>query len=289
MNRIDANQTGGFPLTTNTLNFLQESYNLFNVLGQLAGNLSIITGCEVTGSSVGNGAVYIDGEVLPFIGGTLSPNVVIKETAQTREFENGEQKQVYFTRYATFGISTTSYKWADFKRVDNLQELMQKHQELAKNFQQHIHAWNDITDKPTVFPPKRHNHSWSSVTDKPSVFPPSAHTHSYNDLTDKPEFGGRVVIAGKVQANPRRILKVFTGTFSVHPIYEHRDWDCEHRIWHGLGHTDYVVTGHIVGNVNNRTIKFTCYEMHENYCCVVTADDDTTNMADFVFQITSFK
>ncbi len=257
MNRIYANQTGGFPMTTDTLNFLQESYNLFNVLGQLAGNLSIIAGCEIIGSSVGNGAVYINGEVLPFVGGTLSPNVVIKETIQTREFENGDHKQVYFTRFATFGISTTnSYKWADFNRVDSLQQLMQKCHELSETLRTHSHAWRDITAKPLQFPPTRHSHSWGSVTDKPLTFPPVVHTHSYNDLTDKPELGGRVVIAGKVGASPRRVLERYAGRFTV----------------------SY-----------GRNIKFNCYEMHANYCCVVTADDSSSNVSDFMFQITSFR
>ncbi len=289
MNKIYANQTGGFPLTTDTLNFLQESYNLFNVLGQLAGNLSIIAGCEITGSNVGNGAVYINGEVLPFVGGTLSANVVIKETIQTRAFENGEQKQVYFTRYATFGIATTSYKWADFIRVDNLQKLMQKIQSLVTDLNAHTHAWAAIQGKPAAFPPESHSHAWNAITGKPGVFPPATHTHSFNDLTDKPEFGGQVVIAGKIGCNPRRVLKKFAGNFSVAAYPQHSGWDDHHKIIHNLGHTDYVVTGAALGGNNRRTIKLNCFYMAANYCYVVTADDDTANYSDFVFQITSFK
>lgn len=123
MNKINFNQTGGFPLDTDVLNFMQSSYDIFNALGEMAGNLAILKGCEVTGSSVADGVVYIAGEVLPFRGGTLSTRVIIREEKRSLPFEDGESKEVETTRYATFGNGTTTYNWADFKRFHNLQEL----------------------------------------------------------------------------------------------------------------------------------------------------------------------
>ncbi|MDO4230227.1 MAG: hypothetical protein Q4C98_10460 [Capnocytophaga sp.] len=123
MNKINFNQTGGFPLDTDILNFMQSSYDLFNSLGEVAGNLAILRGCEVTGNSVANGVVYIAGEVLPFRGATASERVVIREEKRSLPFEDGESKEVEITRYATFGNGTTTYPWADFKRFHNLQEL----------------------------------------------------------------------------------------------------------------------------------------------------------------------
>lgn len=123
MNKINFNQTGGFPLDTDVLNFMQSSYDVFNALGEMAGNLAILKGCSVTGSSVADGVVYIAGEVLPFRGGTLSTNVIIREEKRSLPFEDGESKEVEITRYATFGNGATTYAWADFKRFHNLQEL----------------------------------------------------------------------------------------------------------------------------------------------------------------------
>lgn len=123
MNKINFNQTGGFPLDTDILNFMQSSYDLFNTLGELAGNLAILKGCEVTGSSVADGVVYIGGEVLAFRGATVSQRVVIKEEKRSLPFEDGETKEVETIRYATFGNGTTTYNWTDFKRFHNLQEL----------------------------------------------------------------------------------------------------------------------------------------------------------------------
>lgn len=126
MNKINFNQTGGFPLDTDILAFMQSSYDLFNTLGELAGNLSILKGCEVMGSNVTNGVVYIGGEILPFRGATISQRVVIKEEKRSLPFEDGENKELETIRYATFGNGTTTYNWADFKRIKNLQTINNK-------------------------------------------------------------------------------------------------------------------------------------------------------------------
>ncbi len=123
MNKINFNQTGGFPLDTDILAFMQNAYQIFNSLGELAGNLSILKGCEVTGINVASGYVYINGEVLPFRGGNSSQQVVIKEERRSLPFEDGENKEVETVRYATFGNGTTTYNWADFKRINPLREL----------------------------------------------------------------------------------------------------------------------------------------------------------------------
>lgn len=73
MNKINFNQTGGFPLETNTLDFLQNAYQLFGAFSALAGDLVILQGCTVTGSSVSDGVVIIGSEVLPFKKGVVSP------------------------------------------------------------------------------------------------------------------------------------------------------------------------------------------------------------------------
>lgn len=119
MNRLNFNQTGGFPLSTNILDAMQTAYSLFNKLGGLAGNLAIISGCEVSGNSVTDGVVYINGELLDFKGGTLAKNVIIREETESRIFEDGGNKPVIFKRHATFGSSTPdqTYAWEDFKRA----------------------------------------------------------------------------------------------------------------------------------------------------------------------------
>ena len=55
--------------------------------------------------------------------------------------------------------------------------------------------WNEVTNKPSTFPPEPHNHPraditdffsapfWSNIPDRPSTFPPDTHTHDASDIT----------------------------------------------------------------------------------------------------------
>ncbi len=116
MNYQNFNQGGGFPIKTQTLDEMQTAYSVFNAFGGLSGNFSIISGCEITGTTVNNGTVYINGELFEFQGGTIGLNVIITELNGIREFKDASQKDVVFTRFASFGVAANQYPWADFKR-----------------------------------------------------------------------------------------------------------------------------------------------------------------------------
>jgi len=117
MNQINFNQTGGFPLETDTLDQMQTAYSIFHAQGNMAGNLMILSGCEQTGNTLKPGIVFIDGQTLYFAGGTIGTNVIISETTENRVFENGEDKPVLIRRSVVFGTGIISWKWADFKRI----------------------------------------------------------------------------------------------------------------------------------------------------------------------------
>lgn len=123
MNKTNFIQTGGFPVKAERLQELQTAYSIFNHLGNLAGNFAIVSGCAVVGTNVNDGFVVINDELLEFKGGTVSDDVIIIETASSKEFKNGEVKEVHFERYATFGTSVESFPWADFKRPIQTKEI----------------------------------------------------------------------------------------------------------------------------------------------------------------------
>jgi hypothetical protein len=50
----------------------------------------------------------------------------------------------------------------------------------------YVPTWNEITGKPTEFPPVDHTHLWDEITNKPTSFTPEAHTHFWADISDKP-------------------------------------------------------------------------------------------------------
>lgn len=118
MNKSIFIQTGGYPLKGERLQELQTSFSIFNEFGALAGNFTIISGCELTGTKVGNGYININNEILEFreADGSGTPNVIIIEETVSRSFKNGAIKPVYVNRYATFGTAETSWPWSDFVR-----------------------------------------------------------------------------------------------------------------------------------------------------------------------------
>ena len=126
MDIINYNQAGGFPLTTDTLNFMQNAYKIFNAISGLTGNLAIISGCNKVGNTISNGVVAIDGEIYPFEGTTLGAKVIIKEIKTSQTFEDGSSKTVFVKKVATFGNGTKTYPWANFKRIMNNQEIESK-------------------------------------------------------------------------------------------------------------------------------------------------------------------
>ncbi|ENI5461178.1 hypothetical protein ABZG89_001186 [Flavobacterium psychrophilum] len=167
MNYQIFNQSGGFPFQTETLHEMQKAYTLFNKFCDLAGNYAIISGCLVTGGAVSNGAVFINGELLEFKGGQLGADVIIVEEITAQEFEDGNDKNVLFVRYATFGIGATSFPWTNFKRPKTTIELTEKTQaiqtkldDIEDGAEVNVQAdWNE-TD----------NTKKSYIKNKPSLF-----------------------------------------------------------------------------------------------------------------------
>lgn len=128
MNKSNFILTGGYPLKAERLQELEKAYTIFNSLGVLAGDLTIISGCVLTGTVVGNGVVYINGELMEFreADGAGTPDVIIIEEAVNRAFKNGVIKQVHTIRYATFGTAATSWPWTGFKRLDPIYLMMER-------------------------------------------------------------------------------------------------------------------------------------------------------------------
>ena len=125
MNNSNFVQTEGYPLTGERLQELQTTFQIFNAFGSLAGNLTIISGCNAVGSTVENGVVFINGELLEFRTAAFSVNstVIIIEEKVSKPFKNGTSKEVYAIRYATFGTADISWPWSSFKRPIETKEI----------------------------------------------------------------------------------------------------------------------------------------------------------------------
>lgn len=115
MNRIDFTQTGGFPLTQDTLNFLQNAYQTpLEGLGKfLIGGaaLGIVNGCTATGNTTSSGLIVYNGELLPFTGGTTQATFLVRDVPQNLIFQDGSSHAVMHKRYAEFGVGAGAVAW----------------------------------------------------------------------------------------------------------------------------------------------------------------------------------
>ena len=124
MDKVNYDQTEGFPLDVNILDFGQKANQISQQLGEIIAPLAIVRGCVENGNQVTDGIVYLNGEILPFKGGLKQNLVRIVETTENRVFENGNSKPVLITRYVTFGAGANqSYNWSDFHRSISLKEI----------------------------------------------------------------------------------------------------------------------------------------------------------------------
>ena len=116
--------TGGFPLTQDTLAFMQKNgatfADLANAISQLQGSpYLIISGCgETEGGGILPGIVSIEGAVLPFKGGAAQSRVKITESRQSDFFMDKVEREIYITRFAEFTEQEEdSFEWSAFVRL----------------------------------------------------------------------------------------------------------------------------------------------------------------------------
>lgn len=124
MNKIIGNflasqNNGSFPLDCETLDYLQTNRAMAEMLGAIAGDKIILSGCAVSGNTRSAGYVFLkttdypQGEVLYFEGGTGANLCVSKQsigvTASATPYPNA-----YTERKLVAGQGTETYAWADF-------------------------------------------------------------------------------------------------------------------------------------------------------------------------------
>jgi hypothetical protein len=159
-NWIDFSRTGGFPLTQNILDILQENTNnKTKAMGRALGQYLILEGCNVVGTNVAPGYVAINGNIYEFTGGILGPGLetVITTVAQENlTFEDGVQYPVLYKLTASIGAGMGT-PFSSFVRVDiagivrRVTTLETSVSNLVTAFNTHTHSYIDITDKPILF------------------------------------------------------------------------------------------------------------------------------------------
>lgn len=120
-------QTGGVPLTNDLMSLIEEAYGIFEALGDLAGNFTILSGGEIVGSSVNPGIVAIEGKLYYFEGGQISSTVYIHTEEIQKTFQDTSTKTLIYKKTVKFGTgSVTSYNWSDFVKLETLKAIQIK-------------------------------------------------------------------------------------------------------------------------------------------------------------------
>ena len=119
-------QTDGVPLTNDLMQLIEEAYSIFEVLGDLAGSLTILKGCNQIGSTVEPGIVAIEGKLYHFEGGLVSDTVYINLQEIKKTFQNQTEKVLIENRTVRFGNAITTYNWSDFVRLETLKQIQVK-------------------------------------------------------------------------------------------------------------------------------------------------------------------
>lgn len=122
----------GYPGTNDTLRFIQEAINEpITALAQLCGDKVILSGVVVTGQTVSNGYVVINGEILPFVGGQLQTQCSIQEDAESAIYDadndnDGQQDvlPIFKTRKVVFGTAgLTPFNFSELTRLTAINRL----------------------------------------------------------------------------------------------------------------------------------------------------------------------
>lgn len=127
---IEFLQTGGVPLTNDLMANIMEAVKLYDVIGSIAGHMTILYGCDpVSGSTnvVSPGVVAINDEVLFFEGGIITANVFVSEQEISKTFQDQQNKVLIKKRTVKFGNSVppNQYAWTDFVKLQTLKDIQE--------------------------------------------------------------------------------------------------------------------------------------------------------------------
>lgn len=123
-----------FPIDCETLDALQTNIALLQVLGNLAGNKTILLGCEPEQNDTRRKAGYVflktkdfpEGEVIYWEGGTVSGGMYVHQEIVSVTAQGYEFPQAYTVRSLKPGVGSENYNWSDFTTVPTPRELEEK-------------------------------------------------------------------------------------------------------------------------------------------------------------------
>lgn len=127
----------GFPGTNQTWRFIQQAWREpLEAFARLTGDKVIVSGAVITPGSpttVSNGFISYQGEIIPFVGGNLQNNITLIKTVETVAYdvdidEDGNQDilPAYESKHFQFGTGgEVTFPFTDLIRLKTIKELSQ--------------------------------------------------------------------------------------------------------------------------------------------------------------------
>lgn len=128
-----AQSSESFPIDCELLNSIQENSLMVEVLGNIAGDKTILMGCEgeENGAKRKEGFVFLrtqdypNGEVLYYEGGNVNVGMYIKKQDISAIASGTEYPKAYTVRSLSPGIGEENYAWKDFTNIKTNKDLQE--------------------------------------------------------------------------------------------------------------------------------------------------------------------
>ncbi|MFV0331431.1 MAG: tail fiber protein [Dysgonomonas sp.] len=146
MDKINFLAQDSFPVSTDTLNRLQNSTGMVAALALLGGSNYILSGCLEKEGKIEPGMIVFNGEILPFQGGAPLEFVEVQETKIELEAFDDLYPEAYIDRIVVFA-ELGKYKWENMKRVVTNQELDQKINNIQGESPGFVKMWSGRIDR----------------------------------------------------------------------------------------------------------------------------------------------
>ena len=134
-NKIIGNYTAqsnyDFPLDCESLDYLRDNQAILELLGNIAGDKVILSGCEPNSAGDSRTAGYVflrttdypEGEILRFEGGQTALGFYVESLAVSVTADGRSYPQAYTRRMLRAGTGNESFQWADFAKLTTTREL----------------------------------------------------------------------------------------------------------------------------------------------------------------------
>lgn len=194
MNKINFTAKDNFPLSSDTMDMMQQMIGTSASMALLGGSNYILSGCVDDGTNVSNGIIVINGEILPFEGGAKKTKITIQQTTKTLTAFGVDYPEAYIYRSAKFS-DTGEYSWSDFVQVLTNKQLQQRIEAITGDAPGIVKMWSGRLDKiPSDY--RLCDGSILSINDYPALFENIGVSFGGNGTTNfaLPDIRGRFIV-----------------------------------------------------------------------------------------------